>query len=158
MPPNPFAPPGADVADVDAVRPTMPLSVRRACQLVIASLALGCVAALTDIGRPRADGSEITFAFGLAYFALVIGLTLWLTLAVVRGKGWSRWVMLLFLAPTWWLGATNLNEDFLRSPLVGALTVVSIAIEVIACWLLFTGTGARWFAALAALRAERTRP
>ena len=156
MPPNPFAPPGADVADVDAARPPMPLSVRRACQLVIASLALGIVAALMEIGSPRPDGNPIALGFGLTYFALIIGLTLWLTFAVARGRGWSRWVMLVFLAPTWWLGASGLNEDFLRSPIVGMLTIVSIAIEVVACWLLFSGAGTRWFAALAARRGNRS--
>lgn len=156
MPPNPFAPPGADVADVDPSRPPMPPSVRRACRLIIASLALGCVAALMDIRTPRPDGTEIPLLFGLGYFVLIVGLTVWLTFAVARGKGWSRWVMLLFLTPTWWLGATSLNEDFLRSPLVGTISIVGIAIEVAACWMLFTGAGARWFAALAARRGGRS--
>ena len=155
MPPNPYAPPGADVADVDASRPPVPRAVSLACRLIMVSLVLGIVGLLSGIRTPRPDDPDTPLAYTLVAIAFFGGLTVWFALEVLRGKPWSRWVMLAYLALGWWLGASEMADDFLRSPLLGTIDAVSIGLEGMACWLLFFGDGARWFAALAALRRGR---
>jgi hypothetical protein len=154
MTPNPYAPPDAEVADVTSLRPPTPRAVGNACRLIIASLVLGIVSLLPGIRVPRPDDPQVPLAFTLGSVVVFGGLTLWLALEVWRGKRWARWVMLAYLVLGWWLGAGDMSDDFLRSPLLGTLDAVCILLEAIACALLFFGAGARWFAALAALRRE----
>ena len=155
MTPNPYAPPGADVADVNTARPPMPRAVRVACQLIMASLALGLVSMLPGIRPPRPDDPAVPWAFTLGAIVVFGGLTIWLTLELLRGKLWARWGMLAYLVLGWWLGGGEISDDFLRSPVLGLIDAVCIVLEIAACWLLFFGDGARWFAALAALRRGR---
>ena len=152
MTPNPYAPPTADVADPSPGWPPPPRAVVIACRLVLASLVLGIISLLPGMRPALPDDPVVPWALTLAIVVVFGGLTLWLVLEVWRGKAWARWALLAFLALGWWLGAGQLSDDFLRSPLLGLFGVVSIALEVAACGLLFFGDGARWFAALAALR------
>jgi len=152
MTPDPFAPPTAEVAEVNTSRPPMPRAVSLACRLIMASLALGIVSLLPGIRPPRPDDPLVPLAYTIAAVVVFGGLTIWFAIEVLRGRPWARWVMLAYLVLGWWLGAGELNDDFLRSPVLGVLDVVCIVLEVAACGLLFSGAGARWFAALAALR------
>ena len=156
MTPNPYAPPESDVADVKRSRPPVPRAVGNACRLILASLVLGLISMLPGIRVPRPDEADVPLAFTFGSIAVFGGLTLWLALEIWRGKHWARWAMLAYLVLGWWLGAGDMGDDFLRSPLLGALDAVCIVLEIIACLLLFFGEGGRWFAALAALRRRRT--
>jgi hypothetical protein len=152
MPPDPFAHPSADAADANAPRPPAPRAVRIACRLVIASLALGLVGLLPDIRLPRPEEAAAPLTFTVGSIVVFGGLTIWLAVEVLRGKPWARWAMLAYLALGWWLGAGDLGDDFLRSPVLGIIDAVCIVMEALACYLLFFGEGARWFAAMAARR------
>jgi len=152
MTPNPFAPPTAEVADVNLSRPPRPPAVNLACRLIMASLALGVVGLLPGLRPPRPDDPVLPLAYTLAAVLVFGGLTIWFALEVLRGRRWSRWVMLAYLVLGWWLGAGEIGDDFMRSPVLGVIDAVCIALEGAACWLLFFGEGARWFVALASRR------
>jgi hypothetical protein len=152
MTPDPFVPPTAPLADADPSRPPRPPAVNLACRLIIASLALGIVSLLPGIHLPRADDPVVPLAYTLGAVLVFGGLTVWLAIEVLRGTPWARWAMLAYLALGWWLGTGELNDDFMRSPVLGVIDAACIALEAVACGLLFSGTGAQWFAALDALR------
>jgi hypothetical protein len=149
---DPFARPSADAVDVNTPRPPVPRSVRIACRLVIASLALGLVGLLPAIRLPRPEEAVAPLTFTVGSIVVFGGLTIWLAIEVLRGKPWARWAMLVYLMLGWWLSAGDLGDDFLRSPVLGAIDAVCIVMEAFACYLLFFGDGARWFGALAARR------
>jgi hypothetical protein len=149
MTPDPFAPPTAPLESVDPSWPPRPHSVNLACRLVMASLALGIVSLLPGIRPPRPDDPLVPLAYTLGAVLVFGGLTVWLAIEVLRGRLWARWAMLAYLALGWWLGGAELGDDFMRSPVLGVIDVACIALEAVACGLLFSGAGAQWFAALA---------
>ncbi len=118
----------------------------------MASLALGIVSLLPGIRPPRPDDPLVPLAYTLGAVLVFGGLTIWLAIEVLRGKPWARWAMLAYLALGWWLGGGELGDDFMRSPVLGVIDVACIALEAVACTLLFSGAGAQWFSALAALQ------
>jgi hypothetical protein len=152
MTPDPFAPPTAPSDHADGSWPPRPPAVNLACRLVIASLALGIVSLLPGVRPPRPDDPVVPLAYTLGAVLVFGGLTIWLAIEVLRGKPWARWAMLAYLALGWWLGGGELDDDFMRSPVLGVIDVACIALEAVACGLLFSGAGARWFAALDARR------
>jgi hypothetical protein len=152
MTPDPQAPRESNAAGVNRSRPPVPRAIGNACRLIIGSLMLGIVSLLPGIRVPRPDDPEIPLAFTLGSIVVFGGLTLWLALEVWRGKNWARWAMLAYLVLGWWLGAGEMGDDFLRSPLLGTLDAACVTIEAVACALLFFGAGGRWFSALDALR------
>lgn len=152
MTPNPFAPPTAEVADVNLSRPQRPQAVNLACRLIMISLALGIVSLLPGIRPPRPDDPLVPLSFTLGAVVVFGGLTIWFAIEVLRGKPWARWVMLAYLVLGWLLGAGEMSDDFLRSPVLGVIDAACIVLELLACRLLFFGAGAQWFAALSAMR------
>lgn len=155
MTPDPYVPPESEVANSSPQWPKAPKTVSHACRLVLASLLLGLVTLLPGIRPPRPDDADVPLAFTLGAVALFGGLTVWLVIEVWRGKLWARWGMLAYLGLGWLLGGGEVTDDFLRSPLLGTIDAVCIAMEGVACALLFFGAGAKWFATLAALRRGR---
>ena len=152
MTPNPYAPPRAEVGDPASRPPTSPAAVRRACLLVLASMALGWVTLLPGVSVTLPDDPTIPFVISLAIVAFFSALTIWLVLATGRGARWGRWALLAYLILGWVLTGMQLNDEFLRSPLSGMIEIVCVVIELAACGLLFFGSGARWFAELALAR------
>lgn len=147
---NPFAPPNAEVADPSSARALPPREIRNACYLILLSMVLGLVTFVPGI-RPEQPGASevpVLFTFGLVVF--FTALTLWLARQIYRGKSWARWAMLVYLALGWWLAGSGLQETFGGSPVAGAIDIVCIAMEVVACGLFTFGGGARWFSQLAA--------
>jgi len=134
-----YAPPAALVADVHDSRLT-PQSVRRACQLFIASTLLGFVGLtepfeLPDLPRGGVIGAV---AAGVVLISLMIGLLL----KVYRGRNWARWTMLALLAPSWVFEALALPEQILQAPVEAAVGIAASALDILVCWLLFFGRGA----------------
>jgi hypothetical protein len=157
MTPNPFLPPHADVADPAAPPPQAPPAVRRACRLVVASMFLGLVTLVPGVAAPSPEDAQVPVFITLAIVALFGGVTIWLAFAVHRGAPWARWALLAYLALGWVLSGMQFMDEFLRSPISGMIEVVCIAMEFAACGMLFFGSGAAWFAALARVRlAART--
>lgn len=155
MTPNRYAPPGADVADPDTAPP--PRAVQRACRLVIASLLLGLFTLVPGVAAKAPDDVPVPFLVTLALLAIFGGLTVWLVVNVHRGVNWARWALLVYLVLGWVLVGMQFNDEFMRSPISGMIEVACFALEVAACWLLFVGGGAAWFAAQP-VRVKRTTP
>lgn len=148
MTPDRATPPNAAQAAPAADRSRPPPPVRRACLLILASLAIGVILLWPGV-RPNPPGEEAAPAlFTLAALVVFGGLTLWLAARLYQGRNWARWAMLGYLMLGWWFTSSELNNQFLQAPIVGFMDLVCIAMEGLACWLLFTGAGARWFADL----------
>lgn len=152
---NPFAPPEAPVADPPTHEPPPPTEIRRACVLILVAMVLGLVTLVPGVRpeRPGAEDIPALFTFGLV--VLFSALTVWLAVKIYRGTSWARWAMLAYLALGWWLAGSELQETFVGSPVSGAIDVVCIAMEAVACVLLMSGNGARWFSQLAEHRRAR---
>lgn len=116
-----------------------PPSIRLACQLIIASMLLGLVTLLPGVDPGRPGDEEISFAITFAIVALFCGLTVWLVAKLYAGKRWARWAMLAFLLFGWAITGPSLTDDFLRAPLLGLISGICIALELIAAWLIFFG-------------------
>lgn len=157
MKPNPFAPPRAEVADPASKIPGPPRAVDRACLLVVASMFLGLVTLLPGVAAPAPDDAPVPLFITLVIVAFFGALTIWLAAAVHRGIGWARWALLAYLLLGWFLSGLQFNDEFMRSPVSGMIEIVCVVMEVAASALLFFGSGAAWFAQLAALR-KAARP
>jgi len=158
MPTNPYQPPSADLADPEAENPHPPVSVRRACQLILGSLALGLLTLMPGIRPVTSQDEAVPFAFTAAFALIFGGLTVWLTVKLYRRKNWARWAMLAYLLLGWLLAGSSLNDDFVQSPIAGIIDIVCIAMEAVACWYIFLGGGAHWYAKLANRRIGSTGP
>jgi hypothetical protein len=152
---NPFAPPGAEVADPVSRQLPPPVQVKRACQMIVGTLVVGVITLFPGVRVPRPDEPSVPVVFSLVFLAVLVGLTILFTARIMQGRNWARWAMLAYLATGWILIGPELADDFYRSPIAAIVDAVTIPVEATACWLLFTGAGAQWFAAL---RAGRTRP
>jgi hypothetical protein len=158
MTPNPYAPPGAEVADPVHGRPSPPPSVRNACLLILASLALGLVTLLPDVRLPAPDESAIPLGVVLGIVVVFGGLTVWFAIQTLRGRNWARWAMLFYLMLGWLLVGSELDSEMARAPMAAIIDTVCIAMELVACGLLFFGTGGRWFSERAAVRSRTSAP
>ena len=136
-----YAPPLASVADVHGSQRT-PKSVRRACQLFVVSWLLG----FAEVAGPfELPPSARSWAFVIGAGAVVVALvfvTVWLIFNVYRGRNWARWTFLLLLAPSVVLGAIEFPGQMAQSPFQAAVGIITSALDVLTCWLLFFGTGA----------------
>jgi hypothetical protein len=113
--------------------------------MFIGSMLLGLVSLLPGSSEPVPGNEDVAFFVGAVVLAIFAGLTVWLTLKIYRGRNWARWTMLVYLAPTWVLGMMDFSETFTRLPVVGVVAVVATVMEIVACWMLFIGSGAGWF-------------
>lgn len=152
---NPFAPPGAEVADPASGQPSPPVQVKRACQMIVATMVVGIITLFPGVRVPAADDPPVPFVFSLVLIVLFGGLTIWMIIQIMQGRNWARWAMLFFLGTGWILVGPELADDFYRSPIAAAVDAISIPVEAVACWLLFTGAGGQWFSILAAGRRRR---
>jgi hypothetical protein len=51
--------------------------------------------------------------------------------------------MLLLLAPSWVLGALEFPAEVVQAPIPTVVAITTSALDLLACWLLFFGFGAR---------------
>lgn len=146
MLPNP--PPAPQAAGTDRSRLDVhpPDAVRKACLLILASLCLGLVTLIPGVQPVSPDAAETPLLATIVVVASSVGLTVWLAIKVYDGRNWARWAMLAFLAFGWWLDGSEWTQDFLQSPLAGAIEALCTVMEVIACGYLFFGRGAQWYA------------
>jgi len=152
MPPNPYVPPSAEVADPVIAQSSAPRSVRNACLLIMVALVLGVFTQLPGVRVPGQDEPAVPLFLSLGLFLFFGGLTVWFAIEIFRGKNWARWAMLVYLSLGWILVGVGLNDELARAPLSGIINVICIILEFVACWLLFFGAGARWFSEIIARR------
>ena len=123
-----------------------PVTVRNACWLILFALGLGFVTLLPGLRPPQPDVSAGGFVFEALWIAVFSGLTYRLTKLIRRRRNWARWTMLGLLAVGWVLVVATLSDELARSPVTVAIETITTIVEMFAAWLLFTGSGARWFA------------
>jgi hypothetical protein len=145
MPPNLYQPPTAVVSDASSNAPPRPRSVRFACYLILASLALGFVALLPGWDTLRVGTEEGQAAIVWAVYAAFQAIALWLTYATYRRSNWARWALLAYLIFGWLLDAIESTPNFDEWTLASSVYVVVTVMHLAALWLLFTGPGAKWF-------------
>jgi hypothetical protein len=119
--------------------------VRIACQLILGSLVFGLLTLVPAIHGVRPDEAPTPIEGMLLSIVVFGGLTVWLALLTYRGLNWARWALLAYLILGWWMGAEDMTQDFIHSPLAGMINLACMGMEVVAAGLLFVGRGARWF-------------
>jgi hypothetical protein len=147
--PNPYAPPHAQVRDIDPDRRPLnkPKQVKLAVALLWISLALGPLNLLLDDKSPARTivASQPAFLGLMAGVVGVLALMAVLVVFIYRGRNWARvvyLVMYLLGALPWLL---SLPVLFGRSPVAGAVYVVQGTIQAVALYFIFSQPGSAWF-------------
>jgi len=122
-----------------------PDRVYLACTLIMAAFVIDLIGFAPGIRVPSADEVASPVWFTLAMIFVFGSLTAWLAVETLRGRNWARWAMLVFLLLGWILGVQEIADSFARSPASSLIDAGCTAMEVAACWLLFSGASARWF-------------
>ena len=119
-----------------------PRSVSTAVNLLWASLAVGLLKMLMDSSHlvGMAPGSAIVFfsvvlvaLFGFLYFQISVG------------KNWARITFLVMCVTGIVPAVSLLSTEFSRSVVVGTLSLLQLALQAYAAFLLFTQPGSNWF-------------
>lgn len=151
---NPYGAPGSEVRDPDQTEePVKPAQVRWACRLLWLALVLSMALLLPRIGELWLDYQD--FGESLALMAV----TIWIAVNVVvngiyallvwlisRRKNWARWGLLVYGVSNLWMVVVMLKAPSYDDPVSAYIAWgLTLAAEFWALWLLFFGTGARWF-------------
>jgi hypothetical protein len=119
-----------------------PQHVGTAVNLLWASLAVGLVKMLMDFLNLSAAAPAAFTNFVLIFTFALIG---FLIFKISAGKNWARITFLVLfiigVLPT----LPIVLGEFSRSPVVGALSVAQIGLQLYALLLLFTPPGRSWF-------------
>lgn len=119
-----------------------PQPVVTAVNLLWASLAVGLVKMLMDFSNLSAVAPAALTNFILIFTFALIGL---LIFNISSGKNWARITFLILfiigVLPT----LLMVLGEFSRSPVVGALSMGQIGLQVYALFLLFVQPGNSWF-------------
>jgi len=153
---DPYRPPSAEVQDPPVTRSPPPQQVSQARLLIWASLALGLLELLPGIRPELPDAPDVPLSVTLGLVVIFGGITLWLADRLHGGKNWARWAMLVYMILGWATSADDFGVYFTVSPIAGMISLACIALELVACWFLFTGAGDRWFAELSGRRPKGT--
>jgi hypothetical protein len=140
---NPYTPPKADVKDVGPERALgeRPRQVVYAVVLLWISFALGVPAAYWEHQRTPADVAPVYWVLA----ALIIGLFILVIVFLGRGRNWAR-IVLLVLVVISFLSFLGTMGEMLSHPAIEiVLNVVTLAIDAVAVYLVFTKPGALWF-------------
>ena len=119
-----------------------PQSVGTAVNLLWASLAVGLVKMLMDFSNLSAVAPAAFTNFVLIFTFAVIG---FLIFNISAGKNWARITSLVIFIIGMLPSLPLVLGEFSRSPVVGALSVAQIGLEVYALYLLFSQPGSGWF-------------
>lgn len=122
--------------------PNRPRSVSTAVNLLWASLAAGILKVLMDLSH-LAGMASVTAIVILSVVLLALFGFLYFKISV--GKNWARITFLVMgivgIVPT----IPIVSAEFSRSVVVGTLSLLQIALQVYAVFLLFTQPGSNWF-------------
>jgi len=140
---NPYAPPNAPLADAPEAPPPLPrpVQVRWAVALLSVSLALSVPSTYLQYLRgPRVLADQVALAVTLMLLVLLA----WVYVRIYRGRNWARIV---------WLVLFVLGVASYFFPEVGVrpgaaergLKLVSLLLELVALYLLFSKPGTLWF-------------
>ncbi len=143
---NPYAPPGATVADPPSPPVQRPPLIARALQLLWISFVLGLIG--TFVHETVATSLEwiITTVFVGIYSAVVV----WLLYKIGRRRNWSRIVYLVLAVISYLMMVLDWRSYYYsygNHPGWILLDVLGIAAELVALWLLFSRPANAWFRA-----------
>jgi hypothetical protein len=142
---NPYNPPKSEVRDSPSVRAIAerPRQILLyAVALLWVSLALGIPTAIYDYKKAS---TEAFAPFVLVVMILVYALGICLNIFVARGHNWARIVLLIFTGVTI-LSFIGYIEEYLQDPMVYVvLNALTIVMDGVALYLLFSRPGALWF-------------
>lgn len=153
--PQRFAPPRADVADLaapDALLASRPRSVVWACELILASIAVGLVSLLPFIDPPLPGEPAAMTALIWGITLALTAVELWLLYCVWQRRRWARWVMVTLTVTGIALSLPVIGEDWTRSLLVAGLGIAGVVFSALGAALLLAGPSARWFKDMAPAR------
>lgn len=119
-----------------------PQSVRAAVNLLWASLVVGLVKMLMDFSNLSAVAPAAFTNFVLIFTFAIIG---FLIFKLSAGRNWARITFLVMFVIGMLPTLPLVLSEFSRSPVVGALSVAQIGLQVYALFLLFTKPGSVWF-------------
>ena len=119
-----------------------PQPVVTATNLLWASLAVGLVKMLLDSSSLSGVAPAALTNFILIFtFALIA----FLTFKISAGRNWARITFLVMFIIGVLPSLPIVMGEFSRSPVVGALSVAQIGLQVYALFLVFTRPGSSWF-------------
>lgn len=119
-----------------------PQSVATAVNLLWASLAVGLVKMLMDFSNLSAVAPAAFTNFVLVFtFALIA----FLIFKISAERNWARITFLVMFVIGMLPTLPLMLGEFSRSPVVGALSVAQVGLQVYALFLLFTQPGSVWF-------------
>jgi hypothetical protein len=156
---NPYQPPAAAVADVpDTGELTRPIAVRRAVQMLWATLALGFVLGVIEVigGLDENPGTPLGWVMLIGLFAVGFGISFWIYGAVYAGRNWAR-ILMLVLIIVWLLAQVAVVVMLQTLPKVPPgmmpnliINALQFAITFLATAMLFMPSANRWFRAVKA--------
>lgn len=119
-----------------------PQAVVTAINLLWASLAVGLVKMLLDFSNLSAVAPAAFTNFVLIFTFALIGI---LIFKISAERNWARITFLVMFVIGVLPTLPIVLGEFSRSPVVGALSVAQIGLQVYALFLLFTQPGSSWF-------------
>lgn len=124
-----------------------PQSVATAVNLLWTSMAVGLVKMLMDFANLSAVAPAAFTNFVLVF---TFALTTYLIFKILAGKNWARITFLVIFIIGMLPTLPLMLGEFSRSPVVGALSVAQVGLQIYALFLLFTRPGSLWFRKAAA--------
>jgi hypothetical protein len=127
--------------------PERPQSVRTAMNCLWLSVAIGAVKLLMELPYLKTIAPAPFTDFVLI---VVFALMVFLIFRIYAGKNWARVTFLVLfvigILPT----LPTMQSEFVRSPLLGTLSIVQAGLQIYALFLLFSKPGSGWFRKAAA--------
>ncbi len=124
-----------------------PQSVKTAVNLLWASLAVGLVKMLMDLSNLSAIAPAAFTNFVLIF---VFAFIAFLIFKISAGRNWARITFLVLFVIGMLPTLPLMLGEFSRAPVVGALSVAQVGLQVYALFLLFTQPGSAWYRKAAA--------
>lgn len=146
---SPYAPPRASVEDqVSGPAPERPPVVDRAVMLLWTGLAIGVLSTLYNLVRPMAIQRGAPLALGMGFAVVGFAVSIWIYLAIARGRNWARILYLIFTI----FSLLGLVYSFFALAMFGSVRLVFALVgTVLHCYvsyLLLTAAAREWFQAV----------
>jgi hypothetical protein len=142
---SPYSPPKTEVSDRVPVRALAerPKQVAHAVALLWLSLLLGIPATVYEHRQTPPGASGAAVILGLVVLLYVVGAGL--NIFAARGHNWARITLLVFSGLAVAMYISMIQEYLERPVLYLALDLVTLVLDWVALYLLFTKPGALWF-------------
>ena len=142
---SPYSPPKTEVSDRVPVRALAerPQQVVHAVVLLWLSLLLGIPATVYEHQQTPPGASGAAAILGLVVLLYVVGAGL--NIFAARGHNWARITLLVFSSLAVAMYISMIQQYLERPVLYLALDLVTLVLDWVALYLLFTKPGALWF-------------